>query len=669
MVGPMHRWIPWTLAGAGLSAAAVAAVLRIINGSDPSGVNHYALTTTSMTATLSVLGALILRRYPRHPVGLFLVACGLVAGTVTVCNEWLALGHGDLPGSAWAAWLSSWLWLVTFLLLPTVLVIIFPTGHPPTPRWWPVLGFVIAVWVVDTAWMMTTPLDQVPDGWTDLESPLPWTHGAERLEDVWPWWPIPLVAVFVLAVMALVGRLGRATGIERRQLVPFALAAVVQITWLLADLSFGLSDGDARLDAAFTLLMPIGAAIGMLRYQLLDVDRIVSRTLTYALVAVGAGALYGLTLLAATAFYTNDSIWVSVLAVGLVASAALPMWRWANSWAERLLFGERADPAHVIRGLGDQLEALAEPNCAPGVVVDTIASSMRLPWVAVVFENGETIEHGAQRGTATTFPIQAGDHRFGTLAVAARSDVDDFTPSERRLLTDLARDLAVMLNSGRLTTELQRARNELVRTREEERRRIRNDLHDGLGPQLAGIGLQLDIARSHLATDDPRVLASLTRAKGALGDAIVDIRRLVDGLRPPALDEVGLLSALHQQIAVLGGDGGEHMAIELYGPAHLDRLPAAVEVAAFRIVTEAVNNAVRHSGGRRCTIRLALDASLALEIRDDGHGMSSAPSRGIGLASMHQRAEELGGAIAVETGPSGTIVTATLPLEHAEVAV
>jgi two-component system, NarL family, sensor kinase len=665
----MHRWIPWTLASLGLAAAAVAAVLRIVNGADPSGVNHYAFATISMAATLPVLGALILRRYPGHPVGAFLVTCGFVAGTVSLCNEWLVLGQGDLAGSAWAYWLSSWLWLVTFLLLPTVLVITFPTGRPPTPRWWPVLGFVVAVWAVDTAWMMTTPLEAVPGGWTELESPMPWTHSSERLEDVWWWWPIPLIAVFVLAVMALVRRLGLATGIERRQLVPFALAAVIQITWLLADLSFGLSDGDAQLDAAFTLLMPFGAAIGMLRYQLLDIDRIVSRTLTYVLVTIGAGALYGLTLLAATAFYTIDSVWISVLAVGLVAAAALPLWHWANSWAERVLFGERGDPAAVIRRLGDQLEALAEPNAAPGVVVDTIASSMRLPWVAVVLDDGDTTERGAQRGTTASFPIQAGDHRFGTLTVAARSDVDDLTPSERRLLTDLARDLAVMLNAGRLTRELQRARNELVRTREEERRRIRNDLHDGLGPQLAGIGLQLDIARSHLATDDPRVLASLTRAKSALGEAIIDIRRLVDGLRPPALDEVGLLSALHQQIAVLGGDGGDHMAIELHGPEHLDRLPAAVEVAAFRIVTEAVNNAVRHSGGRRCTVSLELGAGLVVEVRDDGCGMSRPPSHGVGLASMHQRAEELGGAVAVETGSSGTIVTATLPLERAEVTV
>lgn len=655
------------LGGFGVTLAIVAAVLRIINGADPSGVNEYALSTISVAATLPILGSLILRRYPRHVVGVFLVGCGTVAGTVSLCNEWLVIGEGSLPGSDWAAWLSSWLWLVTFLLLPTVLVVIFPTGRPLTPRWGFVLAFIVCVWVVDSAWMMTTPLDPAPEGWAALESPLPWTHSSERLEDVWWWWPIPLIAVFVLAVMALVRRLGLATGIERRQLIPFALAAFVQIMWLLADLSFGLSDGDVRLDAVVSLFMPVGAAIGMLRYQLLDVDRIVSRTLTFAFVTAGAGALYGLTLLAASAFYTTDSIWISALAVGLVAASVLPLWRWANDWAERLLFGERADPAGVIRRLGEQLEALAEPGAAPRVVVDTIATSMRLPWVAVVLDDGDTAERGTRRGTTTTFPIEAGDHHFGTLEVATRSDVEDLTSDERRLLTDLTHDLAAMLNAGRLTTDLQRARNELVRTREEERRRVRNDLHDGLGPQLAGIGLQLDITRSHLGADNSEALATLARAKSALGEAIDDIRRLVNGLRPPALDEVGLLSALQQQIAVLGGDGGDRMAIDLRGPEHLERLPAAVEVAAFRIVSEAVNNAVRHSGAARCTVHLTLGACLVAEIRDDGHGMDDTAARGIGLASMCQRAEELGGTVQIDTGAFGTVVTASLPLERTKV--
>jgi signal transduction histidine kinase len=291
---------------------------------------------------------------------------------------------------------------------------------------------------------------------------------------------------------------------------------------------------------------------------------------------------------------------------------------------------------------------------------------MRLPWVAVALQDGATAECGERRGQTATFPIQAGDHHFGSLAVATRSDVEDLTPGERRLLTDLARDLATMLNAGRLTKDLQRARNELVQTREEERRRIRNDLHDGLGPQLAGIGLQLDITRSHFATDSSEALVTLARAKSALGEAIDDIRRLVDGLRPPALDEVGLLSALHQQITVLDGDGEDHMAIDLRGPERLDRLPAAVEVAAFRIVTEAVNNAVRHSGARHCTVSLTLRGGLVVEVRDDGCGMGAA-SPGIGLASMRQRAEELGGSVQVETGAFGTVVTASLPLERAEV--
>lgn len=659
---------PWVVGVGGMCGAMAAAALRLLNGADPDGVNHYAPVTVALGAVLPVLGALILRRYPGHPVGRFLVFCGMASVAVSLCNEWLVLGEGGLPGSSWAAWVSSWLWLVGFLLLPTVLVVIFPTGDAPTPRWRPVLWAIVAIWVVDTAWMMAAPLEPVPEGWSDLENPLPWLHAGERLEDVVWWWPVPLVASFVLAVGALVRRLGLAVGVERRQLMPFALAAIVQITWLLADLNFGLSDRFLWPDVAAALLMPAGAAVGMLRYQLFDVDRIISRSLTLLLVTVGAGCVYGLTLSVAGAFFVTDSPAVTALGAGLLAAAALPLWRWANDSAERLLFGDRAEPGQVIRRLGAQLEALADPTAAPTVVVDAIATSLRLPWVAVDLTGRERIERGVDRGEAIGFGVERAGRDFGVLLVAPRSDVDPLSPGERHLLADLARQLGEALHVVELTEDLQAARDELVRAREEERRRIRDDLHDGLGPQLAGIGLQLDIARNRLGAADPAALTTLETAKTALGDAIADIRRLVEGLRPPALDEVGLVSSIRRQVAVLSGDGPDHVEVSVRAPDRLGALPAAVEVAAFRIVTEAVSNTVRHSGARRCLVTIRCDQTLDIEVRDDGRGMAEGVVSGIGMTSMRQRAEELGGRVEVDGATGGTVVRARLPLRPVEVA-
>lgn len=666
-VGARRRGVPWAVGLSGLVAALAALALRAANGADPAGVNHYAPVTIALAGILPVLAGLILRRYPGHRVGWFLAACGLSSGVVSLANEWLVLGTGDLPGSAWAAWVSSWLWLVGFLLLPTVLVVIFPTGDAPTPRWRPVLWTIVLIWAVDTAWMMTTPLEPVPEGWSAVDSPLPWLHGPERLEDVLWWWPVPLVASFVLAIGALVRRLALAVGVERRQLMPFALAAVLQIAWLLADLNLGLSDRFLWLDVLAALLMPVGAAVGMLRYQLLDVDRIVSRSLTLLLVTVGAGAVYGLTLSVAGAFFVTDSPATAALGVGLVAAAALPLWRWANDAAERLLFGDRARPEQVIRRLGEQLEALADPVIAPTVVVDTIATSLRLPWVAIDLPGRARIERGRPRGSSVVLPIERAGRCFGTLTVDPRSDVDPLTTAERQLLVALVGDLGEALHVVELTDALQAARDELVRAREEERRRIRDDLHDGLGPQLAGIGLQLDIARNGLGAGDDQVLRTLEVAKGALGEAIADIRRLVEGLRPPALDEVGLVSSIRQQVAVSGSDELGLVEVAVDAPDHLDALPAAVEVAAFRIVTEAVSNTIRHSGAERCTVTLRLDDALVVEVRDDGRGIPVGTQAGVGMASMRQRAEELGGRLEVDGDAGGTIVRAWLPLHPVEV--
>jgi signal transduction histidine kinase len=206
--------------------------------------------------------------------------------------------------------------------------------------------------------------------------------------------------------------------------------------------------------------------------------------------------------------------------------------------------------------------------------------------------------------------------------------------------------------------------------REEERRRLRRDLHDGLGPTLAAIGMRAEAAAA-VTTDDPE---AGRRQLDALGDeirvALADVRRLVDGLRPPALDELGLLGAIGQQAARL--DGGEARepgaaAIRVESvPVPLPDLPAAVEVAAYRISVEAMTNAIRHAGARLCRVRLEVGSQLTIEVTDDGRGLPAAPRAGTGLESMRERAAELGGEVTIERRPEGgTRVVARLPIGRA----
>jgi signal transduction histidine kinase len=209
--------------------------------------------------------------------------------------------------------------------------------------------------------------------------------------------------------------------------------------------------------------------------------------------------------------------------------------------------------------------------------------------------------------------------------------------------------------------ELQRARERLVAAREEERRRLRRDLHDGLGPALAGAALKVEAAENLLESDPAAAATLLGDARTEIQAAVADVRRLVYALRPPALDELGLVGALREQAERIGV--GERVHVEVDAPDRVDGLPAAVEVAAYRIALEAMTNVERHADARSCVVRISTNGDLELEIADDGHGLASDFRAGVGIASMRERAAELGGTCAVEqVDGRGTRVRARLPL-------
>jgi signal transduction histidine kinase len=241
-------------------------------------------------------------------------------------------------------------------------------------------------------------------------------------------------------------------------------------------------------------------------------------------------------------------------------------------------------------------------------------------------------------------------------------------------LHDLAPQIAVAVHAvrltvdlQRLTVDLQRSRERLVTAREEERRRLRRDLHDGLGPQLASLTLKLETARNRLA-HDPLADTLLSDLAERTQATVTDIRRLVYALRPPALDELGLLSALRE----LTLQYSDQISIRLDVPTCLPELSAAVEVALYRIAQEALTNVVRHAHARHCDLRLTLDETtgwLSLSIQDDGSGLPSSRGVGVGLVSMRERAEELCGTWTIEPVPTGgTHVLAQLPCARCEPA-
>jgi signal transduction histidine kinase len=222
----------------------------------------------------------------------------------------------------------------------------------------------------------------------------------------------------------------------------------------------------------------------------------------------------------------------------------------------------------------------------------------------------------------------------------------------------------------RADTAVRHSERAIARTRhtvevaEHERQRIRRELHDGLGPGLAALRLQLDSVRQALPSDADEAAHRLTRVEGTLSDALEELRRIVDGLRPAALDELGLNGALTSQGRAVNGPADHAPLVDVSIDPELPTLPLAVEVALVRVSGEALANAVRHGDPSRCTVTLGWqDGEAVLRVEDDGAGIVAGQlGHGHGLSTMRERVEELGGRLLIgSVQPHGTVVTAVIP--------
>jgi signal transduction histidine kinase len=359
-----------------------------------------------------------------------------------------------------------------------------------------------------------------------------------------------------------------------------------------------------------------------------------------------AGAAYALLLfpLAVTAVLPQ---WVVDLDPLLfVVTLVIPVLRY-DLWAIDTLI--RRSAAYTMAATGSIVENMMR----------AVAEMLRLPYVAVRREAGVLASYGGETADVEAWPLVHQGERLGTLVAAPRRGLLALDRGERQVLATLAELVAGSVRAEALTADLLDARQRLVATREEERRRLRRDLHDGLGPLLTGLGLNLDAAQSNLTRDPDRAASYLGNAKEASSQVIGSLRELVYALRPPALDDLGFVGALRLQSDRIARDSG--LTVELRVPDELT-LPAAVEVAALRTVVEAMTNVVRHSTAR--TVRIAIEhegGDLTLAVTDDGK--ASSPWRaGVGLTGMRERAEELGGTFQAGPTPDGASVRATYPM-------
>ena len=398
---------------------------------------------------------------------------------------------------------------------------------------------------------------------------------------------------------------------------------------------------------------------------------LLSRGLLYGILALYVGTVYVLVLALGGlnptgTFDINPPWWLNLVALLIIALTVLRVHAWLRVNVDRLVYDWHADPYAVLSELGQHLTLEAEQSSRAIVptIAATIAATLQLPYVAVETGLGaaaETTAHGEAPPGARrlTIPLVYGGTPIGALHVTGRRPNESLSATDERVLRDLARQVEITLHAAQLSDALQTSRTQLVTAREEERRRIRNDLHDELAPTLSSLQLQLGAMRSLIRRDPEGAERLATELRDDLRQATVEIRRLVYDLRPPMLDELGLVGAIRN----FGfQDAGVHF--EVTAPEPMPALPAAVEVAAYRIASEACHNVVKHAGATDCHVTIEVrDHQLTLSVADNGQGMPEDLRGGVGVRSMRERAAELGGTLTVQAGETGgTCLTARLPL-------
>ncbi|MGY1742629.1 MULTISPECIES: histidine kinase [unclassified Blastococcus] len=679
--GRVSRVAAWAVALVSAGSLVAAAVLDLLT---PAAVRAEALASPGWFIglpglLLAVPAALLVARLPRHPVAWVLAGNAVVWGLDGLAQSWLVFalrGEEVLPGATAAFWFVSRFGAWLLLGLP-LLLFVYPDGRLPAGRWRPVAVASLLASSVLPLLLLVAPAELLDAG---AGSTTPAFYDRIDLDPT----SLPLPAGLVLPLRAVafpaavlgiavplavvVARYRRASGARREQIRWLMWAGVVDGLVMLATL---LVPGDLTSIALGTAVGLTGGAVavGLLRPRLVDIDRLLGGTLVYGGLAV-AVVLLDLAVIAAAGALLGERLGdrdATLLALLVVTGLYVPLraqaWRLVRRW----VLGEREDPYRVVSGLAERLERSGGAEEQLMAVTAAVAEAFRSPYVGVEVDSASggrlLAETGRRPPAVQTLPIAYRGEEVGRLLLPRDGVRASLVARDERLLADVVRQAAAAARASALATELQASREQLVAAREEERRRLRRDLHDGLGPALGAVVLRIDTARNLARARPDDADAVLRQARDEVAGALADVRRLVHDLRPPALDDLGLAGAVRQQAERLLPAA---VATTVTAGPGTDGLPAAVEVAAYRIASEALANVARHARATAVRVTLERDAGgrLAVTVADDGRGIDPAAPAGVGLVSLRERAAELGGRCSVTCPPEGgTVVRAELPVE------
>ncbi|WP_243298642.1 sensor histidine kinase [Bacillus litorisediminis] len=585
-----------------------------------------------------ILGILIFQKRPKDPMALLVSVCLAIFGlTVTVSDSFYAA----------YPFLSNFSKIIHFIaiLLMGAVICYFPDFRS-TPRWNHFLaGTYLLVEIMGHFFIVNRQKFIFPD----LYHPLEWT------------------ILLTMGVSQIYRYRRLSTPIQRQQIkLPiYAFTMTVLLVILSVQIPLDRLWGNLVGQTLYFIglsLIPLSFGIAIIRYRLWTIDYLINRTILYGILAGILLTIYGSVIFVfGSTFQAEGTTFAALMGTIAVAILVQPLHHRLQKLVNRFMYGDRQDPYAALVRLGNRLENTTTSELVLDAIVTSVRDALHLYYVALIWPGGEVAAASGipQEGTKRLDVVYQGE-RVAELIFAAKEQDDGWPDADQQILNDLCRQAGAVIHAVRLTQELQRSRQTLVTTREDERRRLRRDLHDGLGPEIAAFSFRVATARHLLRTDPDQADQILSELQLDIRSAVDLIRRLAYNLRPPVLDEYGLEEAMRELVRV---NKGADLEIKLHIPSPLPGLDAAVEVAAYRIVQEGLANAVRHARATQVQLNLTMEKEkIIVTITDNGVGLPQVSRPGVGLTSMRERTEELGGTFTImNRKEGGTSIRAEIP--------
>lgn len=619
-------------------------------------VGGFVVSSLVLGAVLLAAGLPIARADPRSAVGWLLAAAGVFYATSGA--GYAVLAWGTQPGDDGALWrvvadVTSVGWpLAVFGAIPAAFVC-FPRGRPPVRGRWAVVSLLAVGCAVGVAAMTLGEFDTTSElgvaGYLQASAP-------EVLRVLMVVSTVLAIAEYLMVAVVLGVRYAKGGDKIRRQILWVFVASVIALVEPLVEMLLRVE----TLASVLVLALPaLATGVAILRYQLVDITLVASRfTLYLALTIVGVLVFTGLVTLADALVSDRLRFAPPVLTALVIALAFDPARRWLQVRLDRMFYGSHENAGAVVTQITGTLaqRGITDASVLSSALAD-IATRANVPWADLLVDGVVVAGSGSDSPEFMARDMALGGGGTATLRVGLRRGQHAATRADTRMLDAVAPMVSVAWEATEVAKALARARRDLARARDDGRRRLRRDLHDGVGPSLAVAALQVNAAKRLTAPDNDGAQTALSQAGGAVAAASAEVRRLVESLRPPALDSLGLLPAIREHARGLGS-----LAVDVSADADADQLAPEVEVVAFRIVVEALTNVVRHAQATSVAVSLERNPEgLRIRVADDGPGGEDPWVAGVGLSSMSERAAEIGGTLLAGPTSEGGRVEAWLP--------